>query len=87
MPELKLAHRLSDDEIRQIFLNLRDRMQIGERTPVEVFLMHLAKAVECAKRADFLILRGVLLLMIGKYDLGRYLESPSAADQTTRRSA
>jgi hypothetical protein len=57
--------RLSDDEIREIFRNFA-----GDGCPRCVFLEQYGRTLHAAAPKDFLVLRPVSLILIGKYNLG-----------------
>jgi len=57
--------RLSDDEIREIFRNF-----VGDGCPRCVFLEQYGRLLHAAPPKDFLLLRPVSLILIGKYNLG-----------------
>lgn len=69
--------RLSDQEILQI---CHEVYQQGKEPS---FVLVYAEALLLATRRDFMLLRPFTLLLIGKYNLGRYLEV-SAEDQEKR---
>lgn len=61
--------RLTDEELLQIF---REVYRQG-REPS--FVLVFGEALLLATHRDFILLRPYTLLLIGKYNLGRYLES------------
>jgi hypothetical protein len=56
--------RLSDEDILEIFRNLR-----ADGCPRCVFLEHYADALAAAPRRDFMMLRPASLILIAKYKL------------------
>jgi hypothetical protein len=69
--------RLSDEELLQIF---REVYRQGKEPS---FVLVFGEALLLATRKDFMLLRPFSLILIGKYNLGRYLEA-GAADQERR---
>jgi len=66
-PSLAIA-RLSDDELKRIYL------EVQRRTLEPKFLHYFAEALLSAeKREDFMTLRPIAVLFVGKYGLGCYL--------------
>lgn len=57
--------RLTDAEIKAVFRNFA-----RDGCPRCIFLEHYAEAITRAAPRDFLLLRPVSLVLIGKYDLG-----------------
>jgi hypothetical protein len=70
--------RLSDEEILRIFDELQRSEANKPQAEQDVFLTSYAETLRLATRRDFLILRGTSLILIGKYNLGSYLEARSA---------
>ena len=69
--------RLTDAEILAIF------MQIDTRRDGDDFVKAFAHAVVRAPRRDFMVMRSVILLMIGKYNLGGYLSQDPICHEKT----
>jgi hypothetical protein len=61
--------RLSDEELLEIF---RQVYRSGQELS---FVLVYAEALLLATRRDFMLLRPFTLILVGKYNLGRYLES------------
>jgi hypothetical protein len=61
--------KLSDSEIREIFERVDDPSSDASQ-----FVKAFARAVRLAPRADFMIMRPVTLIVIGKYKLGHYAD-------------
>jgi hypothetical protein len=73
MPELNAGlARLTDEQILEIFRNYT--VAPGNIEGRSVFLQLFADAVQAAPRRDFLLLRPFSLILIGKYNLGEYLD-------------
>lgn len=66
--------RLSDEEIKEIF-----RLFVRDGCPRCVFLEQFARTLHAAPPKDFLLLRPVSLILIGKYDLGSSRHSAYSA--------
>lgn len=61
--------RLSDEDLLQIF---REVYRQGKELS---FVLVFGEALLLATRRDFMMLRPFSLILIGKYNLGRYLEA------------
>lgn len=72
--------RLSDGEILEIFDRLR-----ADGCQRCIFLEHYAQALATAPRRDFLIMRPVSLILIGKYRLAAR-EGPRDANENQPRA-
>jgi hypothetical protein len=71
--------KLSDGEIRQIFESV-DQADANASQFVKAF----ARCVRLAPRADFLLMRPIAVVMIGRHNLGRYCESQPMEAQRSR---
>lgn len=64
--------RLSDDEVLDIF------RQVYHQGTEPSFVLIYGEALLHAPRRDFMLLRPFSLILIGKYNLGRYLGRKAA---------
>jgi len=73
--------RLSDEEIRSIF------RAIDQWPGNSGFVKAFAHAITLAPRRDFMAMRPIMLLMIGKYNLGGYLSPAQQPPADQEKSA